>query len=91
MKKPGISRRRFVGTVAAGAGTLTMATASRLFASELASLAPTIKAVWIKAKEYTLEFANAMSDNQYGFGSAPCSGWARAEIPRRSSCSKRFC
>lgn len=71
MKKVGISRRRFVGTVAAGAGTLTMASTARLFASGSASLAPTLKNVWIKAKEYTLEFANAMSDNQYGFKPTP--------------------
>jgi uncharacterized damage-inducible protein DinB len=71
MKKSGISRRRFVGTMAAGAGTLTMASAARLFASGSASLAPTLKNVWIKAKEYTLEFAQAMPDNQYGFKPTP--------------------
>jgi len=67
MEKSGISRRKFVGTVAAGAGTLTLASASRLFASGSVSMAPTLKSVWIKAKEYTMEFAQAMSDDQYGF------------------------
>jgi len=71
MGESGISRRRFVGTVAAGAGTLTMATASRLFASGSASMAPTLKNVWTMAKEYTLEFAQAMPDNQYGFKPTP--------------------
>ena len=71
MKKSGISRRRFVGTVAAGAGTFTMASASRLFASGSAALAPTLKNVWIKAKEYTLEFAQAMPDDRYGFKPTP--------------------
>jgi len=67
MKKSGISRRKFVGTVAAGAGTLTIASASRLFAAGSASMAPTLKNVWIKAKEYTIEFAQAMPDDKYGF------------------------
>lgn len=67
MKKPGISRRRFVGTVAAGAGTLTLGSASRLFASGPESMVPTLKSVWLKAKEYTMEFAQAMPDDQYGF------------------------
>jgi uncharacterized damage-inducible protein DinB len=67
VKKSGISRRNFVGTVAAGAGTLTLASASRLFASGSISMAPTLKNVWIKAKEYTMEFAQAMPDDQYGF------------------------
>jgi uncharacterized damage-inducible protein DinB len=67
MEKSGISRRQFVGTVAAGAGTLTLASASRLFASGFVSMAATLKTVWDKAKEYTMEFAQAMSDEQYGF------------------------
>jgi uncharacterized damage-inducible protein DinB len=67
MEKSGISRRQFVGTVAAGAGTLTLASASRLFASGSVSIASTLKTVWGQAKEYTMEFAQAMSDEQYSF------------------------
>ncbi len=67
MKKSRISRRRFVGTLAAGAGTLTLGSASRLCASGAESMAPTLKSVWVKAKEYTMEFAQAMPADQYGF------------------------
>lgn len=67
MKQPGISRRQFVGTVAAGAGSLTLASASRLFAAGSGPMTSTLKTVWSKAKEYTLEFAQAMPEGQYGF------------------------
>lgn len=67
MGKSRISRRQFVGTVAAGAGTLGLASASRLFASGSTSLTPTLKNVWLQAKEYTMAFATAMPDEKYGF------------------------
>lgn len=67
MEKRGVSRRQFVGAVAAGAGTLTLASASRLFASGSVSMAPVLKNVWAKAKEYTMEFAQAMPEDKYGF------------------------
>ena len=67
MENSKISRRHFVGTTALGAGCLALTSSSRLFASESTSLAPVLKNVWDKAKEYTMEFTKAMPDEKYGF------------------------
>jgi uncharacterized damage-inducible protein DinB len=71
MKKSKISRRQFVGTTALGAGCLALSSSSRLFASGSASMVPVLKNVWKQAKEYTVEFANAMPDEKYEFKPAP--------------------
>ncbi|MBN1223126.1 MAG: DinB family protein [Candidatus Aminicenantes bacterium] len=71
MGKSRISRRRFVGTAAVGVGSLTLASASRLFAGGSSSMVSTLKNVWIKAKEYTLEFAQSMPGDKYGFKPTP--------------------
>lgn len=67
MGKPKISRRQFVGTTALGIGCLAAGSASRLFASDSSSMVPTLKNVWKQAKEYTMDFAEAMPDEKYGF------------------------
>lgn len=67
MEEPKISRRRFVGTSALGIGCLAVGSTSRLFASESSSMVPTLKNVWNQAKAYTMEFAEAMPDEKYGF------------------------
>jgi len=67
MKKSKISRRHFVGTTALGAGCLALASSSRLFASESASLAPVLKNVWEKSKECIMDSTEAMPDEKYGF------------------------
>ncbi len=71
MEKSKISRRQFVGTAALGAGCLAISSSSQLFASGSATLAPVLKNVWKQAKEYTVEFANAMPDEKYTFKPTP--------------------
>ncbi len=67
MEKSKISRRRFVGTSALGIGCLAAGPSFRLLASESASMVPVLKNVWNQAKAYTMEFAEAMPDEKYGF------------------------
>jgi uncharacterized damage-inducible protein DinB len=67
MGNPKISRRHFVGTTALGIGCLAAGPASRLFASDSSTMVPTLKNVWKQAKEYTMDFAKAMPDENYGF------------------------
>jgi uncharacterized damage-inducible protein DinB len=67
MKKPKISRRRFVGTTALGMGSLAAAFPSRLLGSDSFPMVPTLKNVWEQAKAYTMEFAEAMPEEEYGF------------------------
>ncbi len=67
MGKPKISRRHFVGTTALGIGCLAAGSASKLFASDSSSMVPSLQNVWKQAKEYTMEFAEAMPDEKYGF------------------------
>ncbi|MFC2156290.1 DinB family protein [Acidobacteriota bacterium] len=67
MEKSTISRRRFVGNAALGAGVLALSSTSRLFAQEGATLAPVVKNVWKTGKAYLMEFAKAMPDDKYGF------------------------
>jgi uncharacterized damage-inducible protein DinB len=67
MNRPKISRRQFFGTTALGVGCLAVAPASRLFALESSTMVPTLKNVWNQAKEYTMEFAEAMPEEKYGF------------------------
>jgi uncharacterized damage-inducible protein DinB len=67
MEKSKVSRRQFVGTTALGIGCLAVGSTSRLFASESSSLVPVLQNVWKQGKEYTMEFAQAMPDDKYGF------------------------
>ncbi len=67
MKRSKISRRRFVGTTALGMGCLASALPSRLLASDSFPMVPTLKKVWEQAKAYTVEFAEAMPEEKYGF------------------------
>ena len=67
MGKPKISRRQFVGKTALGIGCLAAGSTSKLFADESSSMVPTLKNVWKQAKEYTMEFAEAMPDEKYVF------------------------
>lgn len=67
MGNPKISRRHFVGTTALGIGCLAAGPASRLFASDSSTMVPALKNVWKQTKEYTMEFAEAMPDENYGF------------------------
>lgn len=71
MKESKISRRQFVSTTALGAGCLAFASSSRLFASGSGSMASALKNVWKQAKEYTLDFVNAMPDEKYEFKPTP--------------------
>lgn len=67
MKKLKISRRKFVEAAALGAGSWAILSSSRLLASESSTMAPVLKNVWNQAKEYTMEFAEAMPDGKYVF------------------------
>ncbi len=67
MIKSQVSRRRFIGTSAMGIGCLAMGSSDRLFASESYSMVPVLKNVWNQAKAYTMEFAETMPDEKYGF------------------------
>jgi uncharacterized damage-inducible protein DinB len=67
MEKSKISRRHFIGTSALGVGCLAVGSASGLFASDTSDMVPTLKNVWKQAKEYTMDFAEAMPDEKYGF------------------------
>jgi uncharacterized damage-inducible protein DinB len=67
MGKPKISRRQFVGKTALGIGCLAAGSTSKLFADESSSMVPVMQNVWKQAKGYTMEFAEAMPDEKYGF------------------------
>ena len=67
MGKPKISRRQFVGKTALGIGCLAAGSTSKLFAGESSSMVPVMQNVWKQAKAYTMEFAEAMTDEKYGF------------------------
>lgn len=67
MEKSRISRRRFVETSALGLGGLATVPSFRLLAFQSSSMVPVMKNVWNQAKAYTMEFAEAMPDEKYGF------------------------
>ncbi len=67
MGNPKISRRQFVGTTALGIGCLAAGSTSKLFADESSSMVPLMQNVWKQAKAYTMEFAEAMPEEKYGF------------------------
>lgn len=67
MERSDISRRKFVGTAALGAGFLAVSPTSRLFAAESTDVAPVLKRVWAQAKAYLMDFTKAMPDEKYGF------------------------
>lgn len=62
-----ISRREFVGKTALGFGCMAAGTSMRLFAAETESMVPVLQNVWKQAKAYTMDFADAMPDDKYGF------------------------
>jgi uncharacterized damage-inducible protein DinB len=62
-----ISRRKFVGAAALGAGSLALTAPSRLMAGDPPLLAPVLKSVWTQSKQYLMEFAEAMPEEKYGF------------------------
>ena len=66
MEKSKISRRKFVGTAALGAGSLAILSSSKLFAAEVA-LTPVVQNVWKQGREYIMDFAKAMPADKYGF------------------------
>ncbi len=67
MTKTKISRRRFVGTAAVGMGGLAAVSPARLFASASTPTVPTLIKVWEQTKAYTMEFAEAMPEEKFGF------------------------
>ncbi len=67
MEKTQLSRRKFVGAAAWGAGALVTGPALRLFAAGEVPMAATLKKVWDQGKEYFMEFASAMPEDKFTF------------------------
>jgi len=67
MENTKVSRRKFVGTAALGAGGLAFFPSARLFGSETSAMSSVLKNVWKLSKEYTMDFAQEMPDDKYGF------------------------
>ncbi len=67
MQGSNISRRKFVGSAALGAGVLALTPSASIFAAQSMPSAVTLKGVWKQSKEYMLEFAQAMPEDKYVF------------------------
>jgi len=67
MQRTTITRRKFVGSAALGAGVMALAPSAPIFAAQSMPPAVTLKKVWKESKEYMLEFAQAMPEDKYGF------------------------
>ena len=67
MEELKVSRRKFIGAAALGTGSMALATSTRLFGMESGSLSSALKNVWKLSKEYTMDFAQEMPDDKYGY------------------------